>query len=303
MPGQGKPTGDLKTGILWALIAYAFWGGMPLYVWLVRSVEPMEILCHRIAWSAVVMSIVVHMQGKWPLVIQAVKNRKTLAGLVASAVMVGINWGVYIYAAATSQVLQTSLGYYVLPLLSILFGMVVFHERLRPLQWVALAIATLSIALRIHLAGALPWISIGVALSFCFYGVLRKVIPVDASAGLYIETIILLPVALFALTWYWLEGTNDFGQTWQMDLSLALSGIVTVIPLYFFGLAARIVPLSIMGFMQYFSPSIQLLLGIFLFGESFSREKQISFLLIWVALGVFTFDSIVHIRKAKRDAA
>jgi chloramphenicol-sensitive protein RarD len=100
-----------------------------------------------------------------------------------------------------------------------------------------------------------------------------------------------------------LEGTNDFGQTWQMDLSLALSGIVTVIPLYFFGLAARIVPLSIMGFMQYFSPSIQLLLGIFLFGESFSREKQISFLLIWVALGVFTFDSIIHIRKAKRDAA
>lgn len=299
MPKQGTSPADLKKGILCALISYAFWGAMPIYVWLVRTVEPLEILCHRIAWSALVMSFAIHFQGKWGQVLQAIRTPTTLIGLMASALVVGINWGVYIYAAATSQVLQTSLGYYVLPLLSILFGMVLFHERLRPMQWLALAIATISIAMRIHLAGDLPWISLGVAFSFCFYGVLRKIIPVDATVGLFLETIFLLPIALFALTYWWLEGTNDFGHTWGMDLSLALSGIVTVIPLYFFGLAARIVPLSIMGFMQYFSPSIQLLLGIYLFGESFTMEKQLSFALIWVALIVFSVDSYRQIRNGK----
>jgi chloramphenicol-sensitive protein RarD len=178
--------------------------------------------------------------------------------------------------------------------------MILFKEKLRQMQWVALGIATLAIGLRIHLEGSLPWISLGVAFSFCFYGVFRKIIPVDASVGLFLETMFLLPLAGAALVYWWIEGTNDFGHTWHMDASLALSGIVTVIPLYCFGMAARLVPLSVMGFMQYFSPCIQMVLGIYLFNESFSQEKQASFYLIWVALAVFSFDSYYQSQLARK---
>jgi chloramphenicol-sensitive protein RarD len=300
MPNSQKSASDLQTGMIWAVVAYAFWGSMPLYVWLVRSVEPLEILSHRVVWSAVLMLCIVHFQKKWNLVKQVFSTPGVLFGLMGSSILVGINWGIYIYAAANSQVLQTSLGYFFLPLLSILFGMILFKEKLRLMQWVALGIATLAIGLRIHLEGSLPWISLGVAFSFCFYGVFRKIIPVDASVGLFFETMFLLPLAGAALVYWWLEGTNDFGHTWHMDSSLALSGIVTVIPLYCFGMAARLVPLSVMGFMQYFSPCIQMVLGIYLFNESFSQEKQASFYLIWVALAVFSFDSYYQSQLARK---
>ena len=300
MPNSQKSASDLQTGMIWAVVAYAFWGSMPLYVWLVRSVEPLEILSHRVVWSAVLMLCIVHFQKKWNLVKQVFSTPGVLFGLMGSSILVGINWGIYIYAAANSQVLQTSLGYFFLPLLSILFGMILFKEKLRQMQWVALGVATIAIGLRIHLEGSLPWISLGVAFSFCFYGVFRKIIPVDASVGLFFETMFLLPLAGAALVYWWLKGTNDFGHTWHMDASLALSGIVTVIPLYCFGMAARLVPLSVMGFMQYFSPCIQMVLGIYLFNESFSQEKQASFYLIWVALAVFSFDSYYQSQLARK---
>ncbi len=297
MSESEKGKSELKSGLIWAIIAYGFWGSMPLYVWLVRNVDPLEILSHRVLWAAVVMGLVVHFQKKWDQVLEVLKTPSTLLGLCASSILVGINWGVYIYAVTTSQILQASLGYFCLPLLSILFGMVLFKEKLRSFQWLALTIATLAIILRIYLEGNLPWISLGVAFSFCFYGISRKLIPVDASVGLLIETLYLLPVAIGALFFWWWEGSNDFGHSWQMNGSLMLSGLVTVIPLYCFGKAARLVPLSIMGFMQYFSPSIQIILGIYLFNESFSSEKQASFILIWVALAIFSIDTLLQTRN------
>lgn len=304
MSGPKKTTSELKSGLIWAIIACGFWGSMPLYVWLVRKVDPLEILSHRVLWAAVVMASVVHFQRKWGLVYQVLRTPTTLLALLASSIFVGINWGVYIYAVTSSQILQASLGYFFLPLLSILFGLVLFKEKLRPYQWLALTIATLALVLRIHLAGDLPWISLGVAFSFCFYGISRKLIPVDASVGLFIETLYLLPVAIGALFFWWWEGSNDFGHSWQMDGSLMLSGIVTVIPLYCFGKAARLVPLSIMGFMQYFSPSIQMLLGIYLFNESLSPEKQLTFILIWVALAIFSVDTFLQTKgRTKKEAS
>jgi len=155
MSNSQKSASDLKTGMIWAVVAYAFWGSMPLYVWLVRSVEPLEILSHRVVWSALIMLCIVHIQKKWSLVKQVFSTPGVLFGLMGSSILVGINWGIYIYAAANSQVLQTSLGYFFLPLLSILFGMILFKEKLRLMQWVALGVATLAIGLRIHLEGSL----------------------------------------------------------------------------------------------------------------------------------------------------
>ncbi|MSR32616.1 MAG: EamA family transporter RarD [Gemmataceae bacterium] len=298
---QTKTTAaEFRLGLFFGLASHTLWGAMPLYIWLVKSISPVEILAHRVAWSFLVITLLVWGQRKWRAVKAALRG-KILAGLIASSVLIAVNWGIYIYAATTNQVLQASLGYFLLPLFSFFLGQVLFREKLDRVELMAIFLVALGIAVRIAMEGKLPWIALVVALSFCLYGVLRKVLHVDATTGLFCETLFLLPMSLGALAWWQHQGTGVFGKDPGSDFALALSGLVTVAPLFCFVVAARILPLTLMGFIQYISPTMQFLLGIVLFGEEFTLGQQICFALIWTALGLFSWNTWKKRQDKRRE--
>ena len=283
-----------RGGLAYGLAAYGLWGVIPLYFWVIRSVPPAEILAHRIVWCLLFLAVVLTLSRRWPDVLRALRTPRTRRLLTLSACLVAVNWLVYIHSVATERVLHSSLGYFINPLFNVLLGLVFFRERLRPAQWLAVALAGAGLAYLVWAAGELPWIAPALAVSFGLYGLVRKVTPVDGLTGLAVETLVLTPPAAAGLLWWAAAGWSSFGHTgWRLDALLMLSGVLTAVPLLCFGQAARRLRLSTLGFLQYLAPSIQFLLAVSLFGETFRPEQQVGFGCTWAALLIFTADSLL----------
>jgi chloramphenicol-sensitive protein RarD len=284
--------------LAYGLAAYGLWGVIPLYFWALRSLPPVEFLAHRIVWCLLFLVVVLTLSRRWPAVFRALGTPRTRRLLTVSACLVAVNWLVYIYSVATERVLHSSLGYFINPLFNVLLGLVFFRERLRPAQWLAVALAAAGLAYLVWAAGELPWIAPALAVSFGLYGLVRKVTPVDGLTGLAVETLVLTPPAAACLLWWAAAGSSSFGHNgWHFDALLMLSGVLTALPLLCFGQAARRLRLSTLGFLQYLAPSTQFLLAVYLFGEPFRPEQQVGFGCTWVALLIFTADSLLAQRR------
>lgn len=288
----------MNIGIVLGIITYLLWGFLPIYWKLLQHVPPDQILAHRIIWSFLMLGfvILVRRQGKpfW----KKVSNRKVIMVFLAAAVLIGTNWLVYIWAVNAGFIVETSLGYFINPLVNVLLGVLILKEQIRPLQWLPIGLAAIGVLYLTVTYGSLPWISLVLAFSFGFYGLVKKTTSLQPVEGLTLETgILLLP----ALGWMLLANHNQTGvflhTTLQTDLLLVGAGLATIIPLLLFASAVKQIPLSLIGILQYIAPTIQFLLGILVYGEPFSTSQLIGFSIIWVALIIFTTESWLHVRR------
>jgi chloramphenicol-sensitive protein RarD len=279
---------DSQTGLIYGLASYVCWGFIPLYFHAVAEVPPIIVLCHRIFWSVLFLVVVISIRRDWGVVWPVLKNRRTMLLLSAGSALIAVNWLVFIYAVSSRQLLQASLGYFINPLLSIVLGMVFLRERLRGWQWLAVGlvgIAVLNLAFR---TGGFPWIALSLAGSFGCYGLVRKKIQIDSLRSLFVETIILLLPALAVLA-----SPNGHRVSAATLGLLSLSGIITAVPLIFFGAALQRLSLSTMGFLQYAGPTLQFLVAIVAFHEALDPARLVSFILCWLAIGVYATDSVI----------
>jgi chloramphenicol-sensitive protein RarD len=285
------PAASPQRGLPYALGAYAIWGFVPLFFKLLETVPPVEVLAQRIVWSLPLCFVIMAFRRQIGEYLSALKDWRVLRLLLASSLLIALNWLVYIHAVFTDHVLAASLGYYLNPLVNVLLGMIFLGERLSRLQAVAVVIAAIGVA--ILLAGALDtlWISLTLALSFSAYGLIRKVVAVGSLPGLAIETTLLLPLSAAAAGYYlWIGDGRGFGADGETSWLLAAAGVVTAVPLLLFATAARRMSYAALGFVQYLAPSIVFLLGLFVFGEPLKPAQLFCFLLIWISIAVFSFD-------------
>ncbi|MDO6774380.1 EamA family transporter RarD [Shewanella sp. 3_MG-2023] len=294
---------ETRKGIILAICAYCLWGIAPLYFKLLADVSAFEILAHRVVWSFIFIIILMQFIGGFSRLTLLLKKPKQLLVLALTSVLIALNWLIFIWAINNGHMLDASLGYFINPLFNVLLGTVFLSERLRKLQWFAVALACIGVLIQLISFGSIPLVSLALAASFGFYGLLRKKVNIDAKAGLLVETAILLPVALayLALTLDTASAnmlTNDIG----MNLTLVAAGIVTTIPLLCFAGAAIRIPLSMLGFFQYIGPSIMFMLAIFLFKEPFDIEKGVTFGFIWSALVLFTADMALQRRRRLKQS-
>ncbi len=290
---------ERKLGYAYGVAAYGLWGVVAIYFKSVASVTPTEVLAHRVVWSFVLLSVLVVRTGEIGPVREALRTRRTLLLLLCSTVLIASNWLVFIYSVSSNRLLESSLGYFMNPLVNVVLGRVFLHERLSRLKQASVALAALGVTWMAVALGGLPWISLALALSFGLYGLVRKIAPVGALAGLTTETLLLLPAALAWLLWLETHGAAAFGNVSRaLDVRLMLSGVVTAIPLLLFAGAARRLPLATVGFLQYLSPSLQFVLAIAVYGEAIVPAKLAAFGFIWVALALF----VVAITREVRGA-
>lgn len=278
-------------GIAFAICAYTLWGFAALYFKLLSHVSAPEILIHRVIWSFIFVTLLMMMFGGFSRLRQVLKRPKQLMVLTITSILIAGNWLLFIWAVNNDHMLDASLGYFINPLVNVMLGMVFLSERLRKLQWFAVALAATGVLVQIITFGSIPLVSLGLACSFGLYGLLRKKVNVDAKTGLLVETAILFPVALIFLFANF-DGslTNLMSNDLSLNLLLVAAGIVTTIPLLCFAAAAVRIPLSMLGFFQYIGPSIMFIMAVALFNEPFNLEKGITFAFIWSALIIFTID-------------
>lgn len=278
-------------GILYATSAYGLWGFLPLYWDALGNVPPFELSFHRMLWCALFGLGTTVALGRTKTLWQAVNNRKVPKALAVSGLLIAVNWTIYIYSIAKAELVEASLGYYINPLLSIALGVVLLGERLSPLRITAIALAGVAVTIKSFGLGHFPWIAISLAVSFGFYGYVRKLTPVPAFDGLTIETSLLLPVTAGILLFWGFQGTGQFTPAHLgTDLLLILGGPLTALPLTLFAAGARRVRLSTLGFLQYLSPSITLLLATLVLGEPFTLSDAATFGCVWVALALVAVD-------------
>jgi chloramphenicol-sensitive protein RarD len=292
-----------RIGLIMGLTAYAFWGVMPLYFKALASVAPTEIVAHRIIWSLLLLVALVGLTRRWPGIRAALSRKKTASVLVATSMLIAGNWLVYVYAVVNGHVLEASLGYFLNPLVNVLFGVVLLKARLGRVQIGAVVLAALGVALlATHASGAI-WITLALALTFSSYGFLRKVVPVEALEGLTIESLVLGLPALAWILWLQDQGQSAFLQSRPIDLLLVFGGAVTAIPLLLFTAASKRMAYSTLGFLQYVAPSLQFLLAVFVFSERLTTAHMVCFGAIWTALVMFVADGIRLSGRAGRERA
>ena len=283
----------MQTGILYAAASYIMWGVFPIYFKALQDIPPAQILWHRIVWAFVLLLIVLASRRQWSWIAEVSRQPRTLAGFAASAMLLSLNWYLYIWSVNNDHVVDASLGYFINPLVSVLLGFMLLHERLRPIQWVAVALAAAGVAWLTVNAGHPPWIALGLALSFGFYGLLRKTAALGALEGLSLETFLLVPVALGDLAWLSLNHENAFTQAaLSGKLLLMAAGPITAVPLLLFAAGARRIPMSTLGLLQYSTPTLQLLLGVWLYDEPFGGPRLIGYAIIWAALALYSLDGL-----------
>ena len=282
-----EPNPEIRRGYLFGIAAYGLWGVLPIYFKAIAAVAALDIVAHRVLWSLPFLALLLFFGSGWSDVRQAIRRRKTLLLLLFTAVLIATNWLLYVYAVTSGQILAGSLGYYLNPLVNVVLGRFILKERLSWLQWVAVAIAAAGILALI--GGALDqlWISLTLAITFATYGLLRKVASVEPVAGLAIETALWFPVALAWLAWRYAAGAPSFGSTQGESALLLLAGVVSTIPLLLFTGAARRLPYSTLGMLQFLAPTLQFLLAVLLYGEAFTRAHAIAFGAIWAALAIY----------------
>lgn len=287
-----------RRGLLAALSAYALWGVFPLYWALLAAVPALQIIAHRVLWCVAFVLLYLTFRGLLPALRAAISQPRLLRLLAISAALIGINWGVYIWAVTHERVVEASLGYFINPLVSVLLAVLVVGERLRRVQWAAVMLAAVGVLWLSARHEGVPWIALTLALTFSFYGLVRRYTVIDAIPGLALENLFLLPLALGWLLWAEHAGDAAFlHQPLWKDLLLVLGGALTALPLIGFAYAARRVPLSLIGLMQYVSPTLQLLCGVLLLGEPFVAEQAVGFGMIWAGLALYAGDGW---RRARR---
>ena len=281
----------MNKGVLYGVGAYVLWGFFPIYWKYLHVVPALQVIGHRIAWSFVLLLIYIVFAGQWGAFRTSAINWRTIGSYSIAAVLLSINWLMYVWAVNADFIVETSLGYFINPLLSVLLGIAFLRERLRPMQWVPVGIATIGVAYLTFVYGRLPWIALTLALSFGFYGLVKKLSPLGSLYGLTLETGILFPVAVIYLISLEFNGSGAFFHDGvSIDILLIGAGLVTTIPLLMFASAAKQIPLTIVGLLQYIAPSIQFLIGVFLYKEPFDRAHFIGFAIVWVALIIFAID-------------
>jgi len=290
-------------GVLFALAAYILWGFFPLYFKAIQQVSALQILAHRIAWGFVFTLAVVLMLRQWKEFRASIFNRRTFLIYAGASVVLGINWFTYVWAVITNHVVESSLGYFINPIVSVLLGVIFLRERLRTFQWVAIAMVTAGVVYLTITFGQLPWISLVLAVTFGFYGLLKKIAPLGALHGITLETAVLTIPSLVYLLIVNANGTGTFGHsTPLLDFLLVLSGPVTAIPLLLFATGARRIPLTTIGLLQYIAPTLQFLLGVLVFHEPFDQTRLIGFMIIWLALVLFSVENLLARRRTPSTA-
>jgi chloramphenicol-sensitive protein RarD len=291
-----------RAGVTYGLAAFLSWGVLPVYFKAVASVPSLEVLAHRVVWSLVFLLMLTLARGRWSTFTALFRSRRTQLTLMTTTVLIAINWGVFIWAVANGKLVEASLGYFITPLINVVLGFVFLRERLRPLQLGAVVLATCGIVWMTANLGHPPVVSMVLAVSFGFYGLLRKQVPASGIQGLTAETLMLSPVAVAWLWWRQKQGELVFlhGSV-RMDLLLMSAGVITALPLIWFAEGARRLRLATMGFLQYLAPTGQLLLAVVFFGEPFTRDHTVSFGLIWVALALYTFDTARGMRETETN--
>jgi len=292
---SGAPRNEAALGVVLGLGAYLTWGFLPLYMKAVASVPAPDILAHRVIWSLLLLVGVVAVMRRWQPLAALARDPRTLGLLGLTALLIGVNWLIYIWAVNSGHVLETSLGYFINPLVNVALGVIVLGERLRKAQIGAVSLAAAGVVILAVAQGSLPWISLALAFSFSLYGLIRKMAPADPLTGLLAETALLAPLALIYLVTL---GGGSFGQSGSIDLLLILSGAVTAAPLLMFAAAGKRLRYATLGLLQYIAPTIQFLLAILLFREPLSAAHLVTFACIWIGLAVYAVDAVRVARRA-----
>jgi chloramphenicol-sensitive protein RarD len=299
-----NPNAENRSGLWVAMASFVLWGLMPLYWHLLKSVPSLQVVAHRAVWSTLlVVAWLLWKQGRgW---LRAALARPRAAWMLAlSGVLIGFNWSLYVWAVNAGHVVESSLGYFINPLLNVVLGVVFLHERLRRAQWFAVALAAAGVLWLTLRFGQLPWIAICLALSFALYGLLRKLLAIDAVVGLGVESLYLFLPALTVLGWGAMHGQGGFlplgsapGWSVGIDALLVFGGVLSALPLIGFAFAVRRVPLSVVGLLQYIAPTLQFLTGVFVFHEAFDQNRLIGFAFIWIGLAIFAIDGALRVRR------
>ena len=294
----------MSSGILYGLSAYVLWGMFPLFFKQLQAASAIEVVLHRMVWSLVFVLIVLAVLRRWNWLGDVRRSPALVGKFAVSALLLAGNWLSYVWAVNNGHVLDASLGYFILPLINVALGFVFLHERPRKAQWVAFALAATGVLWMAVQSGHVPWLALLIAMTFGFYGLMRKTATLGALEGMSLETMLLAPLAVVALLW---AGPSGPGSQWPAHdahtwLFFLLSGPVTAIPLLLFAAGARRVPLSTMGFLQYITPSILALMGVFLYGETFAGPRAVGFVFIWVALALYTAEGLWAGRRAAAAA-
>ncbi|MDQ5975041.1 MAG: EamA family transporter RarD [Actinomycetota bacterium] len=295
------PQSQAGIGVLLGFVAYGLWGLFPLYFHVLSDVAPIEVVANRVVWSLVFLAILTTVTRTWARTLLTARERRDVVRLGIAAMFLAVNWGFYVYAVATNQVVEASLGYFINPLVSVGLGVLVLRERLRTGQWLAVGIAILAVGVLTVSYGRLPWISLILAFSFGIYGLIKKQVGTGAVESLTIETAVLAPLAVVVMIVMAGSGSSSITSDGAGTVALlVLLGPVTAIPLLAFGGAATRIPLSTLGLMQYLTPVFQFLLGVFVFGEAMSTTRWLGFLLVWISLVVMSVDGLRNARVNRR---
>lgn len=284
----------MKKGILFSLGAYGLWGILPIYWKFIHDVPALEIISHRVIWSFLFVFSLVILNNSWHEFRPLAKNKKRLLPYLAMAILLSINWLTYVWGVKAGYIVETSLGYFINPLVSVLFGVLFLREKLRPWQWIAVGLAFLGVLYLTISYGRLPWIALTLAGSFGLYGLVKKTASLESLNGFTLETALMFLPAFGYLVYLEANGQGAFGHISAPTTALlALTGIVTGVPLVWFGMAARRIDLSTLGFLQYIAPTLQFLIGVFVYHEDFSRERLLGFSIIWAALLIFSVERMM----------
>jgi chloramphenicol-sensitive protein RarD len=284
-------TADQRKGFFAALTAFTMWGLVPLYWKLLSDVPALETVSHRIVWSMLMLSGVMAWRGGFSVLSRLAAEPRLLALLALTTTLTAANWLLFVWAIINGHVLEASLGYFIAPLVNVLFAALFLHERLRPWQWLAVALACAGVLWRVWHVGSLPWIPLSLALTFSLYGLLRKRAPIGALDGLFVETLLAAPFALGWLLWLQAQGTGHFSGSGTIA-ALVGTGVATALPLFLYTVGARRLRYTTLGFIQYVGPSLQFAQAVFLFHEPFSQVALIGFVFIWGGLAVFSLDAL-----------
>jgi chloramphenicol-sensitive protein RarD len=298
LPPYADATAAARRGVLAVSTAFVIWGMFPLYLKPLNGVPAPEILAHRVVWCLLFVFAWLAWKSRLGEVGAALRDPAAIGRLVLSAILIAINWGVYVWAVGNGRVLEASLGYFIGPLVNVLLGVLALKEQLNPRQWIAVGLATAGVTWMTVGTGALPWVSLVLAFSFGIYGLVRKVVNVAAVPGLAIESVLLAPLALGWLAWQHYQGTGTFGHApLHVSLMLAGSGLITALPLALFSTGARLIPYTLVGIITYIGPSLQALSGVFVYGEPFAGARAVGFCIIWAGIAIFVADNLLRARR------
>lgn len=290
-----------RQGVFFAIAAYTMWGIAPVYFKWLESVPALEILSHRIIWSFILVLALILVLRRGGRLKPVLQNKKQMLRLALATCLLGGNWFLFIWAINNDHILDASLGYYINPLLNVAIGMAFFGERMRNMQLVAIALAVTGVLIQVISFGSVPWVALALACSFAIYGAIRKRLPIDSMTGLWLETLILLPAVLIYMVFFASSSAADMTQnTWQINTLLIAAGVVTTAPLLCFTAAAQRIRYSTLGFFQYIGPSMMFILAVWVYGEPLAADKLVTFGIIWLALAIYSVDTLLFQQRSKR---